>query len=208
MLESNIFPEVRRIPPLDWLSLEGLLDFILEGDKIFLKMDLAARVSDGILIIDWKTGEQADVDSHVQLSCYGLYAVEMWGVDPADITTVEYNLAMRKENRGRLVPANIDWIKHYIRSSVAAMKEPLSDPEKNIAQEEDFPFTDNELTCKWCNLRKLCHKFVCMSASLIFCDLCFPLDDRAPRALRASSASVAPWFFIVKAMPLFHPPLK
>lgn len=160
LLESKILGEIKRIPPVDWLALEGLLDFNLEGDKIYLKMDFAARVDGGVLIIDWKTGEQADVDSQVQLSCYGLYAVVMWHTRPDEVTTTEYNLATRTENRSRLLPANIDWIKHYIRSSVTAMKELLADPKKNIAREDDFPFTDNELTCEWCNFKKLCKKFL------------------------------------------------
>lgn len=160
VLESRILSEIRRLPPEKWLTVEGLLDMKFEGEKIFLKMDFASRDDGGVLIIDWKTGEREDVDSTVQLGCYGLYAVEEWEASPEQVTTVEYNLSGKREMRKTLVPANIDWIKHYIRSSIAAMKALLVDPARNIAIEDDFPFTDNELTCKWCNFRKRCRKFV------------------------------------------------
>ncbi len=160
LLESGIFEEIKHLPPVDWLTLESLLDFPFEGNKIYLKMDFAGRSPSGVLIVDWKTGEKDDVDSDVQLSCYGLYAVETWNIEPSLITTVEYNLSVRKEHRKQLVPANIDWIKHYIRSSITSMKELLQEPEENLAREEDFPFTDNELTCRWCNYQKLCRKFL------------------------------------------------
>lgn len=159
LLESKILAEIGKIPPEKWLTLEGLLDMRFEGEKIFLKMDFASRNGGGFLIVDWKTGERSDVDATVQLGCYGLYAVEEWGALPEQVTTVEYNLSGRSEARNRLIPANIDWIKHYMRSSIASMKSLLADPAKNKAVEDDFPFTDNELTCKWCNFRKRCRKF-------------------------------------------------
>lgn len=156
---SGILDEIKRMPPDNWLTLEGLLDFRFEGNKIYLKMDFAAGVDGGILIVDWKTGEKDDVDSNVQLNCYGLYAVEEWGVAPEAVTTVEYNLAGKKEKRTTMIPANLDWIKHYIRSSTTSMKQLLTDRALNQASEEDFPFTDNELSCTWCRFKKLCRKF-------------------------------------------------
>jgi hypothetical protein len=39
------------------------------------------------------------------------------------------------------------------------MKRLLHDPEKNLAREEDFPYTENEQTCRWCFFRKICPKW-------------------------------------------------
>jgi hypothetical protein len=156
---SEILDEIKQMPENDWLTLEGLLEFRFEGTKIYLKMDFASRVDGGILIVDWKTGEKDDVDSNVQLSCYGLFAVEEWGFGPGEVTTVEYNLSSKNEKRSTLVPANLDWVKHYIRSSTAAMKQLLYNPALNQAREEDFPFTDNDLSCTWCQFKALCRKF-------------------------------------------------
>jgi sulfatase maturation enzyme AslB (radical SAM superfamily) len=39
------------------------------------------------------------------------------------------------------------------------MQFPLSDPEKNLAQEEDFEFTENETACRRCNFLKVCPRF-------------------------------------------------
>jgi hypothetical protein len=150
---------VARLSTDDWLALESLADITFEGDRVYLKMDFAARTDPGVLIIDWKTGEKPDIDSKVQLSCYGLYAVSVWDASPTEVETLEYNLALRADTRRHLLPADIDWIKHYIRGSTAAMKELLVDPARNIAIEDDFPFTDNDQTCRWCNFRKWCRKF-------------------------------------------------
>ncbi len=158
-LESDILRTIAAIPPENWLGIETLADITFEGDTVYLKMDYAARTAAGVVIVDWKTGEKPDVDSNVQLSCYGLYAVTVWDTAPNEVETVVYNLATRAENRRLLLPADIDWIKHYIRASIAAMKDLLVDTKRNIAVEEDFPFTDNELTCRWCNFRKWCRRF-------------------------------------------------
>jgi hypothetical protein len=58
-----------------------------------------------------------------------------------------------------MIEAKIDFAKHYIRNSIAGMKKALADPENNVAREEDFPFTENEQTCRWCNFKKVCAKW-------------------------------------------------
>ena len=155
-----IFPErVKPIPVEDWKLIETMQTFNFEGTLIYVKIDFAYKDDQGIKIVDWKTGRTEDVDNEIQLDCYGLFSREYFNVPTETIETVECNVNSGKETRRKMIEAKMDFAKHYIRNSVAAMKKSLSDPKKNIAQEGDFPFTENEATCRWCNFRKICPKW-------------------------------------------------
>jgi CRISPR/Cas system-associated exonuclease Cas4 (RecB family) len=45
-----------------------------------------------VSIIDWKTGRSMSEDVSIQLSCYAVYVMEKWGVDPENVRLIEYNL--------------------------------------------------------------------------------------------------------------------
>ena len=45
-----------------------------------------------VTIIDWKTGRRTSEDVSIQLSCYAVYVMEKWGVDPENVRLIEYNL--------------------------------------------------------------------------------------------------------------------
>ncbi len=112
-----------------------------------------------IHIIDWKTGKSEDVDNEIQLDCYGLFSRDHFNVPTESIETVECNVNLVKETVRPMIEAKVDFAKHYLRNSIAAMKKALAEPDKNLAREEDFPFTDNERTCDWCFFKKICPKW-------------------------------------------------
>lgn len=155
-----IFPQrAKPIPVEDWKLIETMQTFNFEGTLIYVKIDFAYKDEEGIKIIDWKTGKSEDVDNEIQLDCYGLFSREHFRVPTESIQTIEVNVNTGKETVRGMIEAKMDFAKHYIRNSIAAMKKALADPEKNIAREEDFPFTENEQTCRWCNFRKICAKW-------------------------------------------------
>ena len=158
---DNVWPWFKETAPRKrHLSVEQLQHFIFEKVKIWVKIDFAFRNDDGdIVIIDWKTGKSEDVDSVVQLRCYGLFAMNNWHVPAQKISVVEYNLNTKNDKTTKIIDAGIDWVKHYIRNSVKGMKEVLADPVNNSAREKDFHYTDNERTCNYCNYKKICKKF-------------------------------------------------
>ncbi len=156
-----IFPaRVKPIPVDDWKLIETMQTFNFEGSLIYVKIDFAYQDDEGLKIVDWKTGKSEDVDNEIQLDCYGLFSRDHFKIPVEKIKTVECNVNSGKETIRSMIEAKMDFAKHYIRNSIAGMKRALVDPEKNTAREEDFPFTENEQTCRWCNFKKICPKWV------------------------------------------------
>ncbi len=156
-----LFPRlVKPIPVTDWLLIETMQTFHFEGSLVYVKIDFAFKDDEGIKILDWKTGRSEDVDNEIQLDCYGLFSRDHFKVATERIQTMEVNVASGKETVRKMIEAKMDFAKHYIRNSIAAMKKALADPARNVAREEDFPFTENEQTCRWCNFKKVCAKWV------------------------------------------------
>jgi len=155
-----VFPErVKPVPVESWKLIETMQDFNFEGTLIYVKIDFAYQDEKGLKIVDWKTGRSEDVDNEIQLDCYGLFSRDYFKIPTETIQTVLVNVNTGKETVRKMIEAKMDFAKHYIRNSIAAMKKALSDPEKNKAREEDFPFTENEQTCRWCNFQKICPKW-------------------------------------------------
>ncbi|MBI2082360.1 MAG: PD-(D/E)XK nuclease family protein [Deltaproteobacteria bacterium] len=155
-----IFPQrVKPIPVEHWKLIEEMQEFQFEGTKIYVKIDFAYEDENGLKILDWKTGKTEDVDNEIQLDCYGLFSRDHFKIPVERIETVIVNINTGKETSRKMIEAKMDFAKHYLRNSIAGMKRLLKDPEKNIAVEDDFPFTENEKTCRWCNFQKICPKW-------------------------------------------------
>lgn len=155
-----IFPQrVKPIPVEDWKLIETMQTFHFEGSLIYVKIDFAYSSSSNLYIVDWKTGKSEDVDNEIQLDCYGLFSREHFQIPTESIKTIVSNVNSGKETIRSMIEAKMDFAKHYIRNSIMGMKKLLVDPEKNVAHEEDFPFTDNEQTCRYCNFKKVCPKW-------------------------------------------------
>ncbi len=155
-----VFPSMAKpVPVENWRLIETMQTFNFEGSLVYVKIDFAYEDDEGIKVVDWKTGKSEDVDNEIQLDCYGMFSKEHFKVPTESIQTVECNVNTGKSTVRRMIEAKIDFAKHYIRNSIAAMKKILADSENNIASEEDFPFTENEQTCRWCNFKKVCPKW-------------------------------------------------
>ncbi len=140
------------------LALEDLVSFPVEGTKVYLRMDLAYRESDGrVVIVDWKTGRGEGRFNAVQIAGYALYAVEQgWVAQPEEITTELHYLVLPRVVRRAVTPRMIDDARRFIARSASAMKALLFDPVANRARLEDFPRVDRPQVCQRCNFRRLC----------------------------------------------------
>lgn len=140
-----------------WLPLEELDSFVLEGVKVFVKLDAVFRRSGTeIEIVDWKTGRDEEPDP-LQLACYAAYAVEKrWVETPEQVMTVEYNVAVGRAHESRMTAERLDHVRGEISASLARMRDLLDDPRRNLASEEKFPVTDQARACGLCNFRKVC----------------------------------------------------
>ena len=90
---SETFDMLKGLPQQMWLEVEEFSSFNLDQTKIWAVLDCSFRTEgSGITIIDWKTGRGMSKDVSMQLSCYAMYAMDKWGIDPERVKLIEYNL--------------------------------------------------------------------------------------------------------------------
>ena len=155
---SDILKEIKTQEISKWLFLEDFLSFDFEGTKVYLSIDFAIKNGNNqIVLYDWKTGKERDVEMDIQLACYALYVTQKWNIsDPNMIIIKKYNVALDKEDEFTVTKNMIEDIKNYMRKSIAEMKNLLVDKDNNTAKEEDFSKTTNVKHCLRCNFKKVC----------------------------------------------------
>lgn len=154
---SDILKEIKREDIDKWLFLEDFLSFDFEGTKVYLSIDFAIKDKDNrVVLYDWKTGKERDVEMDVQLACYALYVLQKWNLSPDRIIIKKFNVALGKEDEFKATTQIIEDIKDYMRKSIEDMKNILKDRENNIAEEKNFPKTTNVKNCLRCNFKKVC----------------------------------------------------
>ncbi len=98
--------------------------------------DCSFRTEDGgVTIIDWKTGRSMSEDVSTQLSCYAMYAMDKWGIDPENVKLIEYNLLGNQDSEFSVTAAEIENTKAYIAGSIADMQSLLVDVGENVLKE-------------------------------------------------------------------------
>jgi CRISPR/Cas system-associated exonuclease Cas4 (RecB family) len=155
---SETFEMLKKLPQKMWLEVEDFSSFHLNNTKIWAVLDCSFRRGDGdVTIIDWKTGRSMSDDVSMQLSCYAMYAMEKWGVDPEDVKLIEYNLLANQGSEYNVSGAEIVNTKSYIAGSIADMHSLLLDVGENVPKGEDaFLKFENDRIRASCNFRKVC----------------------------------------------------
>lgn len=139
-------------------SVEDLDSFLVDGVKVWVKLDLAVDGKDGnVVIVDWKTGQhhqKEDVD--LQLGIYGLYGARVWGISPDRIVAFDLNLRDGQQTTHPIDEATLAVVERYISESIREMKAPLDDAQANTASIEAFPMTEERWRCRRCRFRRAC----------------------------------------------------
>ncbi len=156
---SPLLAEIIAAGYMNWKPVDTLDAFVLDdGLKVWCAIDFAFFDEAGMLrILDWKTGSEQPEELKVQLACYAMFAMRKWkaplqrlrlaGVFLGDTARVsEYPLSTE-------LLADTE---NIIGESIGKMRLPLSEPEKNMAREEDFPTCDVPRICGRCNFREVC----------------------------------------------------
>lgn len=158
--QSDLLSKIRQLPEKDWLEVEEFSGFDLDGLRVLVQLDFAFREGDSIFIYDWKTGRSDKDQSEIQLACYVLYATQKWGVQPEKVVATALYLADGVEKPATITPERLDTMREFIHESADEMLFPLTDPDNNIAGDEEmFEFTEDPRACKSCNFLKLCPKW-------------------------------------------------
>ena len=160
-VNSATLKEVLAVPFVQWKPIDILDSFLVEQNKVWCAIDFAYTDNHGSLhIVDWKTGGENPATLRQQLACYALFALDKWKhtVEQLALHGVFLNDGGRKSNYS-VDAALLISVKDQILLSIQAMRQKLKDPENNLADEDDFPLTENCNTCEFCSFRQACPKF-------------------------------------------------
>ena len=157
-LTSEVFATIAASDPKAWLPIEQLDQFHLDGVGIWAAPDFARRTEDGgAELYDWKTGAVDPAKSRLQMACYTLYMEEKHGVPPARLVSRLVYLGPNLVVHAETFDADqLRTARDEIRESMLKMQTLLADPEKNVAEQGNFPLTDDEGRCRSCVFRRLC----------------------------------------------------
>lgn len=155
---SEVYRTLQELPREDWLEVEDLSHFFLDGVKIFVKLDCACRIGGEVRIYDWKTGRRDEEDNTVQLACYALYAQEKWEVPPADLRVGEFSLSRDRLVDYRVTGSDLQRVRNYILGSIRDMRALLPEDGENRVEIDTCPLTEENWRCTNCNFKRLCER--------------------------------------------------
>lgn len=161
-IASDLFGRLKKVRTEDWLAVDEPKPsmFLLDGIKVWVKVDAAYRSGKGLHIIDWKTGASEDELGPLQLAVYSLYAKNEWLQGGEG--RIYVGLCELADDRARFVESEIphedlEAARRQIREETERMAALLvSTREENKAKEEQYPGTDTPKTCRSCNFQRVC----------------------------------------------------
>jgi hypothetical protein len=149
--------QVREAGPGRVRALEELEDWLLDGVRIFVKIDLAFEDPEGFVhIVDWKTGQWEHGETPLQMLGYALFGLRRWNLPLERLKVKEVFLAKDDPDRPcTITPATLEQAEQTMRASIGAMLERLPDPRQDFARFGDF---EPRLSprCRSCNFLALC----------------------------------------------------
>ena len=157
-LMSPIVQEILTLPYSSWKTNDVLDTFMSNDVKVWCALDFAYIDTDGVChILDWKTGVENRSTLRQQLACYALYAMSKWSV-PLDKLSLHgvFLLDGGRKSDYPVQPELLVSVQDQIVTSSQAMRAKLRDPERNVAEEEDFPCAPSEYGCEQCSFREVC----------------------------------------------------
>lgn len=155
---SPTVQEILALPYSCWMTNDVLDTFICNDVKVWCALDFAYVDAGGVYhVLDWKTGTENRSTLRQQLACYALYAMGKWSM-PLEKLNLHgiFLLDGGRKSDYPVQPELLVSVQDQIVTSSQAMRAKLRDPEKNVAEEEDFPCTPSEYSCSQCSFREVC----------------------------------------------------
>lgn len=150
------WPErARALAPGDWLPVDAIDSFFLDGIKVFAAPDFALREADKLVLVDWKTGQPRDEDRE-QVQGYALFAASKWRIPADRIVARLVYLGTGQQLDVAVDEGALDTFRDHFRASVEQMKACLRNPDQNEADMADFPKTNRSERCRICAFGRLC----------------------------------------------------
>lgn len=153
---SEVYAGLSALPGEDFLEIERLSTFDLDGNPVTIRLDCVTREKDGIVVWDWKTGRREGRDARFQLACYAFYASAAYGVPIHRIKQRRFELYHDDIHEDTIAERELGEVLSYIRGSIADMKALLDDPDRNLATEGCFAKVNRREICYRCQYLKVC----------------------------------------------------
>lgn len=150
---SPVLEEAYAVGKSNWLSIEAMLDWKINGVPVTGAMDFAYRRANGrVRICDWKTGRTEGKLNRAQVEGYATYAVQKgWAVDLAGVTTTLCYLAIPLyKDESAEGSSSAEFITKSATDMMAATHE------GNKARMSEFDQCGQEWECRRCQFRKVC----------------------------------------------------
>ena len=132
----------------------------IDGMKAYCKVDCLFPVGDELHVIDWKTGKFNQYSHASQLKGYAAWASFHFEKTYDQIKpTAVYLLPEYTEHSVTVQESDIEDFATRVRTQTDEMYEMCEDKDDNIPlAKSEFPLTDNQRICDYCNFRELCDR--------------------------------------------------
>ena len=163
-LASPLHARLAALPAADWIEIEDPdapvgPSFVLDGVRVHVKVDCAYREGPLSVVVDWKTGRGGSELTPVQLAAYALYLAARHEIDPRRLRAREVHVVSGQVTEHDVGPEALEIFRDVFAASVARMRSLLADVPGNVAKPAaEFPFTDDDRSCRFCHFRSLCPK--------------------------------------------------
>lgn len=156
---SDVFATLQSLPREDWLEIDTLGSFEVDGVKVWVQLDCLFRRDGEIHVVDWKTGKANADSTREQLVLYAWYASQQQSVEAGRVIAAEINLGTGERVEHRFLESDFARVRERVATTVADMRALLDDAPNNRATEERFPLAESEAPCATCAFRRVCPRW-------------------------------------------------
>ncbi len=150
-MSSAWFDRLSKIGPECWKAVDEVVSFDVDGIKAYVKIDCGIEVEGQFFIMDWKSSSVRPTDE-AGLLVAALYAHEVWGADPSQITALSVSLM-----DGKSLKAGVS--EDALMETFLKIQEEAAVLESEKCEEGTDPFSLPAAsldTCERCNFQRVC----------------------------------------------------
>lgn len=151
--ESPWLKRMKALGPEAWKAIDEILEFDLNGIRVYCKMDCALEVGKRFILIDWKTSSLRGGEEK-NLYVPALYAREVWDAEPDAIEGCVVSLWNGESRKVAVQGKDLADASRQIQEEARFMQGLL---EKGRPDPLSVPSTSDISQCWRCNFQKLCH---------------------------------------------------
>lgn len=152
-VQSPWFKRLQEMPAESWKTVDEVLSFQVDEVKAYVKIDCALEIENRFILIDWKTSALKETDKKDAMMM-ALYAHEVWGAEPEQITLSLVSLADGKSQSLQVTEEEMMDAFLRIQDEGNILTEEASSLTENPF---DSPVISNKSICRQCNFQKLCY---------------------------------------------------